>query len=56
MCARCMATAASAAAGATGIRAWLAARGCKWAAPRRLRLVTGALLSAAVAVAAVRIG
>jgi hypothetical protein len=56
MCAQCMATAATAVAGATGIRAWLAARGFSWVTPRRLRLMTGTLLAVAVVMAAVGLG
>jgi hypothetical protein len=55
MCAQCMATAATAVAGATGIRAWLA-RGYAWVTPRRLRFMTGALLTVAVVTAAIGFG
>jgi hypothetical protein len=44
-----MATATVAAAGATGVRAWLATRGWAWLTPRRLRRATVALLIAGVA-------
>jgi len=47
-----MATAATAAAGATGIRAWLATRRWSWLTPRRLRQMTIALLGVGLAVAA----
>jgi hypothetical protein len=56
MCAQCMAAAATAAAGATGIRAWLAARGFAWVTPRRLRLMTGVLFALALTVAAIGFG
>jgi hypothetical protein len=46
-----MATATAAAAGATGMRAWLATRGWSWLTPKRLRAATVALLIAGVAVA-----
>jgi hypothetical protein len=56
MCAQCMASAATAVAGATGIRAWLAARGYAWVTPRRLRFMTGALLTVAVVAAGIGLG
>jgi hypothetical protein len=52
MCAQCMATAAAAVGGATGLRAWLAARGWPWVTPRRLRRFTFAVCAAAVVAAA----
>lgn len=48
MCAQCMAAAATTAAAATGIRAWLAARSPGWLTPVRLRRVSAGLLTAAV--------
>jgi hypothetical protein len=48
MCAQCMAGAATALTAATGIRAWLAARGFAWLTPPRMRAVTIALLVAGV--------
>lgn len=56
MCAQCMATAATAAAGATGMRAWLAAHRYAWVTPRRLRWMTGALFAVAIAFVAVGSG
>ena len=53
MCASCMATAASATAAATGLRAWVTARAPAWMTPPRLRALTGALLGTAVVFAAV---
>jgi hypothetical protein len=53
MCAQCMATAATATAAATGVRAWAAARSPVWLTPRRLRLLTFALLATAVLAAAI---
>jgi len=47
-----MATASVAAAGATGVRAWLATRGWAWLTPRRLRRATIALLAVALGVTA----
>jgi hypothetical protein len=47
-----MATATVAAAGATGIRAWLATRGWSWLTARRLRRATVALFAVALATAA----
>lgn len=52
MCAQCMATAAAAAGGASGLRAWLAARGFAWLTPARLKRVTVALIAGALVVAA----
>jgi hypothetical protein len=52
MCAQCMASATVAAAGATGMRAWLATREWSWLTPRRLRGATGTLLFAALCLAA----
>lgn len=48
MCAQCMAAAATTAAAATGIRAWLAARRPDWLTPARLRRLSAGLLAAAV--------
>jgi hypothetical protein len=56
MCAQCMASAATVAAGATGLRAWLAASAFSWMTPVRLKRVTVALLAVAFAIAAVGIG
>jgi hypothetical protein len=47
-----MASATVAAAGATGMRAWLATRDWAWVTPMRLRRATGALLFAALCLAA----
>jgi hypothetical protein len=51
-----MAAAATAAAGASGMRAWLAARGFSWLTPRRLRLMTGFLFALALTFAAIGFG
>jgi hypothetical protein len=53
MCAQCMATAATATAAATGLRAWAAARSPAWLTQRRLRALTAALLTVAVLAAAI---
>jgi hypothetical protein len=53
MCAQCVMGAATAAAGATGIRAWLAARSFGWLTPLRLRVVTIFLITAALVAASV---
>jgi hypothetical protein len=53
MCAQCMATAATATAAATGLRAWAAARSPSWLTAGRLKLLTGALLATAVLAAAI---
>jgi len=47
-----MAAAATAAAGATGIRAWLGTRRWAWLTPRRLRRATVALLALGLVAAA----
>ena len=47
-----MATASAAAAGATGLRAWLATRRWAWLTPVRLRRATIALLAIGLAVTA----
>ena len=52
VCAQCMATAATAAGAATGLRAWLATRGYSWLTPDRLRRMTVLLLVAAFTAAA----
>ena len=46
MCAQCMMGATTAAAGVTGMRAWLAAKGSSWMTPRRLRFATISLIVA----------
>jgi hypothetical protein len=46
-----MAMAAAAVGSAGGVRGWLAARGFAWLTPRRLRLLTIALMVTAVLVA-----
>ena len=56
MCANCVAGATVAAAGASGARAWLAAKAYAWVTPRRLHLVTWVLAVVAVAAASVGIG
>jgi hypothetical protein len=56
MCAQCVMGAATAAAGATGIRAWLATRRIAWLTPRRLRVVTISLIVAGLAAASVGLG
>lgn len=52
MCAQCMTTAAVAAAGASGVRAWLATRRWAWVTPSRLRMVTAGLALTAIGAAA----
>jgi hypothetical protein len=51
-----MAAAATAAAGASGLRAWVAARGFSWVTPRRLRWMTASLLALALTFAAIGFG
>jgi hypothetical protein len=48
MCMQCAATAAVAVGSASGIRAWLRARGGAWLTAARMRVVTVALLGGAV--------
>jgi hypothetical protein len=48
MCAQCMATAAVAVGGASGLRAWLAAKRFAWLTPTRMRAATIVLVVAAV--------
>jgi hypothetical protein len=56
MCAQCMATAATATAAATGVRAWAAARSPDWLTESRLRALTVALIAIAVTAAAIGSG
>lgn len=44
MCMQCMASAMTAGAAATGIRAWLATHSPAWMSPRRLKALTAAIL------------
>jgi hypothetical protein len=48
--------AATAAAGATGIRAWLATRGFSWLTPRRMRFVSISLIGVALLAASLGLG
>jgi hypothetical protein len=48
MCAQCMMAASTAAAGASGLRAWLAARRFAWVTPGRLRFMTILLIAFAL--------
>jgi hypothetical protein len=52
MCAQCMATAAAAVGGASGLRAWLVARGFAWLTPSRQKALTVVLVVTAVLVSA----
>jgi hypothetical protein len=56
MCAQCMATAATATAAASGVRAWAAARRPGWLTEPRLRALTIALIAIAVTAAAIGSG
>jgi hypothetical protein len=47
-----MATAAAAVGGASGLRAWLAAKGFAWLTPTRQKLLTGLLVITAVLLSA----
>jgi hypothetical protein len=48
MCGQCVMGAAAAAAGATGVRAWLSAKAGPWLTPRRKRAATGVLIALGV--------
>ncbi len=49
MCMQCVAGASvAAAAGATGLRAWIGSHRPAWVTPRRMRLVTAGILTAGV--------
>ena len=50
---QCVAGAMTAAAGATGLRSWLAAKRFSWMTPRRLRLATLGLICAGVLAASI---
>jgi hypothetical protein len=54
MCMQCMTVAATSVGAAGGLRAWVASKNPGWMTPRRLRLLTAALLTLAVLVAGVR--
>jgi hypothetical protein len=56
MCAQCMATAAAAVGGASGLRSWLVAKGFAWLTPTRQKALTVALVAAAVLVSATASG
>ena len=53
VCAQCMASAATVAAGATGLRSWLAAARYSWVTPVRLKRMTAIVMAVAVAIASV---
>lgn len=48
MCMQCMATAMTAGAAATGMRAWIASHTPHWMTPRRLKIATAAILAVGV--------
>lgn len=56
MCVQCMGAAAAVVGSSAGIRAVLAARSPRWLTPRRLKLVTAALLTVAVAGSGITVG
>lgn len=56
MCAQCMASAATVAAGATGLRSWLAAARYSWVTPVRLKRLTATLLAISILIAGVGVG
>ncbi len=51
-----MASAATVAAGATGLRSWLAAARYSWVTPTRLKRITAVLIAIAFAIASIGIG
>jgi hypothetical protein len=56
MCTQCVMGAATAAAGATGMRAWLASRRFAWMTPRRMRLASASLIAVALLAASLGLG
>jgi hypothetical protein len=54
MCMQCMTYAITSVGAAGGIRAWVASRSPSWMTPRRLRMITAALLTVAVLAAGIR--
>jgi hypothetical protein len=54
MCLQCMSVAVTSVGAAGGLRSWIASRNPSWLTPRRLRLLTAALLTIAVLASAVR--
>ena len=48
MCMQCMATAMTAGAAATGMRAWIATHKPRWMTPKRLKITTAAILAVGV--------
>jgi hypothetical protein len=55
MCMQCAVTAATAVAGAAGLRSWAAAHRPRWLTPLRMRRLTAALLTVAVVIAGIRV-
>jgi hypothetical protein len=55
MCAQCMATAATVAGSAAGMRAWLATSPRAWITPRRLRFASAVLVVMVFVAASIRI-
>jgi len=56
MCMQCMATAMTAGAATTGIRAWVATRAPRWLTPTRLKRLTVVLMVGGVLAAGVHVG
>jgi hypothetical protein len=54
MCMQCMSVAVTSVGAAGGLRSWIASRNPGWMTPRRLRMLTAALLTLAVLAAGVR--
>jgi hypothetical protein len=56
MCAQCMASAAAAVGGASGLRAWLGTRTSAWLTPKRLKWLTRTLGAVAILASATLAG
>jgi hypothetical protein len=56
MCMQCLATASVTVGAASGVRAWLSAKGGAWLTPPRMRAITISLLALAVLAAGVGLG
>jgi hypothetical protein len=54
MCLQCMSVAMTSVGAAGGLRSWIASKNPIWLTPRRLRLITAALLTVAVLASGVR--
>jgi hypothetical protein len=55
VCVQCVGTAVTVGAGATGLRAFVAARQPRWLTPARLRLATAILITAGILAVGIRV-